>query len=72
MDPQKRQLRKLKRDIKRAGGKRRRQQLKRDLIGKPDEAHLSGDIVDFGRATSSTLNGLDKDATRRRKPTEDT
>ena len=70
MDSQKRQLRKLKREIKRAGGKRRRQQLKRDLAAKPDEAHLSGDS-DFGRATSSTLNGLDKDATRRRKSIED-
>lgn len=67
MDPQKRQLRKLKRDIKRAGVKRRRQQLKRDLTDTPDEAHL-GSAYDFGRATSSTLNGLDRDATRRNKP----
>jgi hypothetical protein len=65
MDPQKRQLRKLKRDIKRAGGKRRRQQLKRDLADKPDEAHVAGEF-DFGRVTSTTLNGLDQDAARRR------
>jgi hypothetical protein len=70
MDPQKRQLRKLKRDIKRAGGKRRRQQLKRNLADKPEEAHLSPDF-DFGRATSNTLNGLDQDATRRRKSKEE-
>jgi hypothetical protein len=67
MDPQKRQLRKLKRDIKRAGGKRRRHQLKRDLAHHPEEAHLHEDDHDFGRATSATLNGVDQDATRRRK-----
>jgi hypothetical protein len=70
MDPQKRQLRKLKREIKRAGGKRRRQRLKRDLADNPEEAHLSE--TDFGRARSDTLNGLDKDATRRREPDETT
>jgi hypothetical protein len=69
MDPDKRQLRKLKREIKRAGGKRRRQQLKRDLSDNPEEAHLSE--FDFGRATSTGLNGLDQDATRRRKTDED-
>ena len=66
MDPQKRQLRKLKRDIKRAGVKRRRQQLKRDLTDKPDEAHHSE--FEFGRDSSTGLNGLDHDTTRRRKP----
>ena len=65
IDPQKRQLRKLKRDLKKAGGKRRRQQLKRDLAENPDEAQHSE--ADFGRASSTTLNGLDKDATRRRR-----
>ena len=64
MDQQKRQLRKLKRELKKAGGKRRRQQLKRDLCAKPEEAHHSD--FDFGRAASATLNGMDKDATRRR------
>jgi hypothetical protein len=65
MDPDKRQLRKLKRDIKRAGGKRRRQELKRDLADNPEEAHHAE--FDFGRASSEGLNGLDKDAKRRRK-----
>ncbi len=64
MDPQKRQLRKLKRDVKRAGSKRRRQHLKRELRDKPEEAPHS--VYDFGRNTSQTLNGLDDDATRRR------
>jgi hypothetical protein len=63
MDQDKRQLRKLKRDIKRAGNKRRRQHLKRDLAENPDEAAHSS--FDFGRSSSSTLNGLDHDATRR-------
>jgi hypothetical protein len=64
MDLDKRQFRKLKRDIKRAGNKRRRQHLKRDLVANPEEAPFSE--FDFGRHTSTTLNGLDQDATRRR------
>jgi hypothetical protein len=66
MDPLREQLRKLKRALKRAGGKRRRQHLKRDLAENPEEAHLSE--FDFGRDSSASLNGLDRDATRRRKP----
>lgn len=65
MDPQKRQLRKLKRDVKRAGNKRRRQHLKRHLHDNPEEAPHDG--YDFGRNTSHTLNGLDHDATRKRE-----
>jgi hypothetical protein len=64
MDREKRQLRKLKRDIKRAGGKRRRQHLKRELVENPEEAPYTE--VDFGRTTSTGLNGMDRDATRRR------
>jgi hypothetical protein len=65
MDPQKRQIRKLKRDVKRAGNKRRRQHLKRQLQQDPEEAPHSE--YEFGRNTSETLNGLDQDATRRRQ-----
>jgi hypothetical protein len=64
MDQDKRQFRKLKRDVKRAGNKRRRQYLKRELVQKPEEAPHSE--FDFGRNTSATLNGLDNDATRKR------
>ena len=64
MDQDKRTFRKLKRDVKRAGNKRRRQYLKRDLRDNPEEAPHSE--FDFGRNTSETLNGLDQDATRRR------
>ena len=38
MDPEKRQLRKLKRDLKKAGSKRRRQFLKRELNENPEDA----------------------------------
>jgi hypothetical protein len=64
MDPDKRQLRKLKRDIKRAGNKRRRRHFKREVIDNPEEAPFSE--FNFGSDSSQTLNGLDKDATRKR------
>jgi hypothetical protein len=64
MDPEKRQFRKLKRDVKRAGNKRRRQHLKRELVENPEEAPFSE--FDFGSDSSAGLNGLDRDATRRR------
>ena len=66
MHDDKRQLRKLKRDIKRAGNKRRRQQLKRQLADNPEEAPHAE--TDFGRACSASMNGLDQDATRQRDP----
>jgi hypothetical protein len=62
----KRRLRKLKRDIKRAGNKRRRQLLKRQLTENPEETPHTE--FDFGRTSSETLNGLDRDSTRRRLP----
>jgi hypothetical protein len=65
MDPRdKRTYRKLKRDVKRAGNKRRRQHLKRELADNPEEAPYSE--FDFGSDSSAGLNGLDNDATRRR------
>ena len=63
MDQQKRQLRKLKRELKRAGSKHRRRDLKRELAENPDEAHRSEES--FGRSSSQVLNGLDDDPTRR-------
>ena len=65
MDPDKRQMRELKRAVKRAGKKTRRQRLKRDLADNPEEAPYSE--FDFGSDSSAGLNGLDNDATRRRK-----
>jgi hypothetical protein len=64
MDQDKRRLRQLKRDIKRAGNNRRRPQLTRDLADNPEEAAYAE--VGFGRRSSAPLNALDRDATRRR------
>src|SRR5262249_17845080 len=68
MDQDKRQFRKLKRDIKRAGSKRRRRYLKRELTEQPEEAPFSE--FEFGRDSSAGFNGMDQDATRRREPNE--
>jgi hypothetical protein len=64
MDQDKRTFRKLKRDVKRAGNKRRRRHLKRELTERPEEAPHSE--FDFGRTSSAGLNGMDNDATRKR------
>jgi hypothetical protein len=64
MDQDKRTFRKIKRDVKRAGNKRRRQYLKRDLAENPEDAANSE--FDFGRNSSAGLNGMDDDATRLR------
>lgn len=64
-DREKRELRKQKREVKRAGNKHRRAQLKRDLRDRPEEAADS--VPDLGRHRSAGLNGIDRDATRRRE-----
>jgi len=64
-DQEKRQLRKLKRDIKKLGSKHRRRKLKDDLRDNPADAHLAEE--DVGKLASETLNGMDKDSTRRRE-----
>ena len=69
MDQDKRQIRKLKREIKRAGNRKRRQHLKRELKDNPAEAAHTD--FDFGRHSSAGLNGYDQDATRRRKGEEE-
>ena len=63
MDPDKRELRKLKRTIKRAGSKHRRREFKRQISDNPEEAAFIEE--DFGRNSSEGMNGLDHDATRR-------
>ncbi len=55
---QKRELRQLKREIKRAGGKHRRRMLKQGLIDHPDDAHE--DAPDLGIFRSDVLNGFDR------------
>lgn len=65
-DFEKRERRTLKREIKRAGNKHRRQQLKRALIQDPEEAaHVEPSV---GRYRSADLNGLDRDTRRLRNP----
>jgi hypothetical protein len=60
----KRSLRQLKRDVKRAGNKRRRQYLKRQLAEDPEEAPHAE--AEFGRYRSAHLHAQDQDATRKR------
>ncbi|WP_435005996.1 hypothetical protein P12x_003695 [Tundrisphaera lichenicola] len=64
MDREKREIRQLKRDIKRAGVKRARLELKRGLADDPEQAHEAR--IDFGRRASAPMNGLDHDSTRKR------
>lgn len=64
MDPDRRDRRILKREIKRKGNQHARRLLKRGLAEAPDDAPF--DQPDYGRFRSSTLNGLDRDSTRRR------
>ena len=66
MDHDKKQLRNLQRTVKQEGNKKRRGKLQRELRDNPEEAHWSEPSV--GKASSETLNGLDKDATRKREP----
>jgi hypothetical protein len=63
-DPDKRQMRDLKRAVKKRGNKHRRQQLKRDLAENPEEAAESEEKL--GKYRSDRLNGLDNDSTRKR------
>jgi hypothetical protein len=67
-DPHKRELRKLKRTVKRAGSKHRRRDLKRQLTENPEGAADAAE--NFGRFSSEGLNGLDQDATRKRGEAE--
>jgi hypothetical protein len=68
-DPRKRQLRQLKRVVKRAGSKHRRRDLKKQLAENPEEAADASE--DFGRNSSESFNGLDRDATRKRDDKND-
>jgi hypothetical protein len=63
-DPHKRELRKLKRTLKRAGSKHRRRDLKKQLSEDPEGAADAEE--NFGRYSSEGLNRLDNDATRKR------
>lgn len=69
MDRDKRKYRQLKRNIKRAGSKHRRQDFKRALRDSPEEAHWKEE--NFGRYSSAAMNGNDEDATRQRPEDEE-
>lgn len=64
MDQDKRKYRQLKRDLKKAGNRKRRRHLQRELLDNPEDAAHSE--FDFGRNTTTGLNGNDRDATRRK------
>ena len=68
-DPDKRKLRELKRVIKKRGTKHRRQELKKNLAENPEGAHEAAE--NLGRSRSDTLNGIDNDSTRKKKPKGD-
>jgi hypothetical protein len=69
MNDSKRQHRELKRDVKKAGNRKRRRHFERELARDPASAHEAE--FDFGRDTSVSLNGNDQDATRRRGDEEE-
>lgn len=69
VDPDKRKMRELKRAVKKRGNKHRRQELKKTLADNPDEAAHAEE--NLGRFRSDTLNGLDKDSTRKKKGDDD-
>jgi hypothetical protein len=68
MNDDKRRQRQLKRAIKKAGNRTRRQQLKRTLTENPAEAHFEEESV--GRHSTEPLNGQDHDSTRKREDDE--
>jgi hypothetical protein len=65
MKQDKRILRELKREVKRAGNKRRRQFLKRQLAEQPEDAPYAE--FEFGRDSSAGFNAMDHDAKRTKK-----
>jgi hypothetical protein len=69
VDQEKRRHRELKREVKKAGNRKRRQHLKRALRDDPEEAAHTA--FEFGRDSSESLNGNDRDATRRRDDEEE-
>jgi len=69
MDQDKRRHRQLKRELKRAGSKHRRRDLKEQLRAQPEEAHWHEE--DLGGCQTAPLNAYDRDATRQRGDEEE-
>lgn len=61
----KRRLRNLKKNIKKLGHQKQRHKTKQLLNQDPTNDHLHEDNTDYGKLASDTLNGLDKDKTRK-------
>lgn len=60
----KKRLRTLKKKIKKLGTQKERHKTKQLLNTDPQNEDLHEDAHDYGKLTSNTLNGLDKDKTR--------
>ena len=58
MNDDKRRQRELKREVKKAGNRKRRRHLDRQLARDPENAHEAE--FDYGRDSSAGLNGLDR------------
>ncbi len=71
MDQDKRRQRQLKREVKKAGNRKLRNHLKRQLAESPEDAAHHADDFDYGANSSETLNGMDQDATRKREDEAD-
>lgn len=63
-------LRETKRQIKKDGNRSRRRHLQRQLEEDPENAHLEDDY-DYKYNSSTWLNGMDKDSTRKREDYDD-
>lgn len=68
MDREKRELRQLKREIKRKGSQHRRRVLKQALRDHPEDA--AHDVPSVGKYVSAALNGLDRTERSRRAASE--
>jgi hypothetical protein len=58
MSDNKREFRQLKREIKKAGNRKMRRQLQRELRDNPTEAQWTE--FDYGMFSSKSLNGIDR------------
>lgn len=70
MDRQKREMREQKRLIKRLGNQRQRREARRQLAENPEAAPEIE--TDFGRFSTAGMNGMDHDATRKRREVDST
>lgn len=68
MQDDKRRQREMKREIKKAGNRKMRRHLDRDLARDPEHAHEAE--FDYGQSSSAGLNGMDHDSTRKREEEE--